>query len=354
MLQDIANLLAPISQENPGGENLEYEPLFDDICRARESDAVDLPQGEWLVKEPRIADWDRVRTLSEQALATQSKDLQLACWFTEALCHQQGLAGVHQGIEFLNEFIIRFWFHCWPAIDDDGVSQRRSKLQRLDRDLSLLVSGLPMLRRQSNTTLTYWRQIMAFEHKINLTPGIREDLIFKEGDLTISTFNEQATHFSAIDINQQISIVDSIITAFSQLEARYASLSQDSDGELFGLTRQTLYDLNDFLQRMAQLVTPTVNEEIPPPQMLESNEASQPLGNVVRPKVQTTNRELAIAQIQSIAGFFRQTEPSSPVPFLLDRAARWANMTLTEWLEEMLNDPNSIHQINNVLTGESQ
>jgi type VI secretion system protein ImpA len=60
-------------------------------------------------------------------------------------------------------------------------------------------------------------------------------------------------------------------------------------------------------------------------------------------------RELAVSQMLAIADHFRTNEPSSPVPYLMERAARWAGMTLTEWLEEMLNDTNSINDINNVL-----
>ena len=63
------------------------------------------------------------------------------------------------------------------------------------------------------------------------------------------------------------------------------------------------------------------------------------------------SRDLAITQMLTIAHFFRQSEPSSPVPFLMERAARWADMTLTEWLEEMLSDNNTLQDINNVLTG---
>jgi type VI secretion system protein ImpA len=35
----------------------------------------------------------------------------------------------------------------------------------------------------------------------------------------------------------------------------------------------------------------------------------------------------------------------------MERAARWAGMTLTEWLEEMLQDDSSMRDINNVLKG---
>lgn len=78
MNTDISTLLIPITPEKPAGENLEYEPIFDDIRQARHSDPDYLPQDEWAVSEPRKADWNRVHDLCKQALIEQSKDLQLA------------------------------------------------------------------------------------------------------------------------------------------------------------------------------------------------------------------------------------------------------------------------------------
>lgn len=353
MQHDFAALLAPISPEEPAGENLEYELLFDDIRQARESDADYLPEDEWSVSEPRKADWKRVCALSEQALATQSKDLQLACWFTEALCHQQGLPGLLAGIDFLSEFIIRFWFQCWPVLEDDGISLRRSRLLRLDRDLSRQLSCLPLLR-QSNTSLMFWRQILAFEHKVSINPRARDELIRQEGDLTMETFNQQAAHFSSIEISQQADLVDALTATFSQLEARYASLSQDQEGELFAQTRQTLTDLSDLLQRLTQRAIPLATADLTLEPTLELSSEPLPANPADHAAPLTMNRELATSQMLAIAQYFRQTEPSSPVPFLMERAARWANMTLTDWLEEMIKDQNSIHEINNVLTGQSR
>ena len=53
-------------------------------------------------------------------------------------------------------------------------------------------------------------------------------------------------------------------------------------------------------------------------------------------------REKAIEQLEKIAIFFRQSEPTSPVPYLLERAVRWSTMTMSEWLEELLKDNDSV------------
>lgn len=353
MHHDTGALLAPVSLDNPAGNNLEYELIFDDIRQARESDDDYLNRGDWAACEPRKADWNKVRTLTEQALTTQSKDLQLACWFTEAQCHLHGLSGLLVGIEFLSEFMTRFWYQCWPELEDDGLVLRRSKLIRLDRDLSQQLTLQPMLR-QSSTTLTHWRRVLAFEHKAATASSPLEELIQEEGDLSMETFNKQAAHFSSIDISQQAATVESLFNALDQLEARYFALSQDPDSDVFRLTRQTLSHLSDYLQRLTQRAIPLASDTLPLNSMFESNNESAMADLSALDAPQIMNRDLAIKQMLAIASYFRETEPSSPVPFLMERAARWAGMTLTEWLDEMINDQSSIQEINNVLTGQSR
>lgn len=352
-LPEIISLLVPISQEHPVGENLEYEPLFEEIRLARECDPDYLPQDEWSVSEPRKADWALVRTLSERALIGQSKDLQLACWFVEALCHQNNLAGLEVGVTFLSEFIMRFWFQCWPSLEDEGIGLRRSKLQRLDRDLNQRLLNQPLLR-ESQTSLACWRRILAFEHKLNSQPENRNALISQEGDLTMATFEQQAVQFSAPDIDQQLNTARQLKVAFEQLEAHYLYMSKDPEGEVFTLTLHTLVDLTSYLQRLSKLANPQTTQTIENKAGGEMRDVPLIVENIMPLAPQPMNRELAIAQMLAIAGYFRQTEPSSPIPFLMERAARWANIDLTEWLKEMLTNSSSIEEINNVLIGRPQ
>ncbi|HHR6132076.1 TPA: type VI secretion system protein TssA [Providencia alcalifaciens] len=348
---DIISLLTPITPENPVGENLEYEPLFDQIRKARESDADYLPQGEWTLSEPRKADWNKVSSLCAQALMTQSKDLQLVCWFIESQYHLKGLAGLLSGIEFLNKFIAQYWSLCWPLLEDDGLIYRRSILQRFDRDLSQYLSQQPVLR-DCISTLIYWRSIVAFEQKLRATPQDRDVLMSEEGDLTMATFHQQASQFSATEIHQQIGIVEALLDAVKQLQMGHSTISQTFDEPLLTLSNQTFLELHEYLKRLGQHAVPRIYEETPPHLEQESSRGRGDTSMTAPSSFQTMNRELAISQMRIIADYFRHTEPSSPVPFLMERAARWANMTLTEWLEEMLKDPNSMNDINNVLMGQ--
>ena len=85
------DLLNPISADNPTGKNLRYDPLYDKIKEARREDK-DIPQGDWQI-ERKLADWPLTIKLTSDALATQTKDLQLAVWLTQALLRREGVHG---------------------------------------------------------------------------------------------------------------------------------------------------------------------------------------------------------------------------------------------------------------------
>jgi type VI secretion system protein ImpA len=50
------------------------------------------------------------------------------------------------------------------------------------------------------------------------------------------------------------------------------------------------------------------------------------------------DRADALRRLASVADFFRRTEPHSPVSYLVQRAARWGEMPLDEWLKEVVSD----------------
>src|SRR5262245_48276616 len=113
------DLLNPIPGDNPGGANLRYAPIYDKIKDARREDD-DAPQGDWQ-RDRKVADYKQVIKLAGEALATQSKDLQLAAWLTEAMLHQEGFAGLKQGLDLMRGLIENFWDTMYPEIEDGDL-----------------------------------------------------------------------------------------------------------------------------------------------------------------------------------------------------------------------------------------
>ena len=121
------NLLNPIPGENPSGEDLRYAPIYDQIKEARREEE-EIAQGDW-VHDVKKADYPLVVKLATEVIATQSKDLQIAAWLTDALIRTEGFAGLKQGLQLLYDLTTTFWDTVYPQLEDGDAELRASPLQ---------------------------------------------------------------------------------------------------------------------------------------------------------------------------------------------------------------------------------
>jgi predicted component of type VI protein secretion system len=61
------------------------------------------------------------------------------------------------------------------------------------------------------------------------------------------------------------------------------------------------------------------------------------------------DRADALCRLAAVAEFFRRTEPHSPVAYLVQRAVRWGEMPLEEWLREVIHDESVLGQLRETL-----
>lgn len=112
------DLLTPIAGENPAGENLYYDKVFDQIKEARKEDEDDIPEGDWGRAQKKKADHRAVIKLAGEALATRSKDLRLAGWLVEAQLRVEGFQVFAPGIELFRSLQETFWPTLYPEIEE--------------------------------------------------------------------------------------------------------------------------------------------------------------------------------------------------------------------------------------------
>ncbi|MCX6632752.1 MAG: type VI secretion system ImpA family N-terminal domain-containing protein, partial [Candidatus Solibacter sp.] len=98
-------LLAPLPGNSPAGEDLRWDEAFTLIKEARRTDD---PGDLWPGSKQKVADWQEVRRLCTEALATRSKDLQLAAWLAEALVHDRGFEGMASGLGLIYALMDRY------------------------------------------------------------------------------------------------------------------------------------------------------------------------------------------------------------------------------------------------------
>src|SRR5687768_5166029 len=104
---DLEALLTPISEDQPSGESLQYSGLFDEIREAKRADK-DVDQGQWQT-ELKVANYRQVINLAVPALTTQTKDLQITAWLSEALTKEHGFAGLRDALALMRGLQENFW-----------------------------------------------------------------------------------------------------------------------------------------------------------------------------------------------------------------------------------------------------
>jgi type VI secretion system protein ImpA len=61
------------------------------------------------------------------------------------------------------------------------------------------------------------------------------------------------------------------------------------------------------------------------------------------------NRSDALRRLAAVAEYFHRTEPHSPVAYLVQRAVRWGEMPLEQWLQDVIHDESVLNQLRDTL-----
>jgi type VI secretion system protein ImpA len=137
------DLLRPVEGPIPAGEDLRYTTVYAQIKEARRQDD-DLAQGAWQ-RERKLADHFAVVKLASEAIASRSKDLQLAAWMTESLVKTRGFDGLRFGLELNLALVDRFWDHLYPAVEDGDLELRAAPLSWVGARLDPIVRAVPLV-----------------------------------------------------------------------------------------------------------------------------------------------------------------------------------------------------------------
>jgi type VI secretion system protein ImpA len=146
------DLLNPIAGDNPAGADLRYDPVYEKIKEARREDD-DAPQGEWQHAR-KVADWPLVIKLAGDALATRSKDLQLAAWLGEAMLRREGFGAFRATLDVTRGLLDQYWENVYPEIEDGDLEMRAAPLDWIGLKLDIPVKLAP-LNRAGHSNLQY-------------------------------------------------------------------------------------------------------------------------------------------------------------------------------------------------------
>jgi len=346
----LGQLLEPIPGDDICGADVSYSTMFDEIREARRQDDPSLAQGEWET-ELKTAQWPRVRELTEEILCRQSKDMQVAAWFTEAMTRLKGFDGLATGLQVMDGLVNEFWEFCYPSFDPDDLEERAGKIEWLNKQMPLVIREIPLTDRASGGySWLKWEESRTIDN-LGLKDAAAKEKAVADGKLSGEIF-DKAVQTSGRGFYEKLQ------AQIKEAVAAGASLEKRVD-ERFGHDAPSLKDLRLALQACEELIGKLLtrlggNVQVAEGRVVTEAGASMPHSNPLNAATPVAvgliiNRSDAIHALREVARYFRHNEPHSPVAFLAERAANWAEMPLDKWLEAVVKDQSTLGQLRELL-----
>jgi type VI secretion system protein ImpA len=327
---NLEDLLAPVSADQPCGEDLAYSSELDAIEAARLADDPTLDQGEWKTAL-KAADWPFVGASCAKLIRSRSKDLKLAVWLTEASAKTGGLRGLGDSLLLVAALCDRYWDGLYPLPDEGSFEQRVGYL-------CLLEARVRQLTREVKLT-----EGRATAFSLAEVAGAR-----LRGPAAIKDV-ESAKLGTSRDFYQAL-LDDSAhcVAAIAQLR-RVTDERLGDDGPGFKDAREALEEVIRFVRPGARdpAAEAAAERAADAGSKAVASAAPQPLQPAAGGPLQT--RAQALAQLRAVAEYFRSTEPHSPVAYLAERAAQWGEQSLHVWLRGVVKDPAVCAQLEEML-----
>ncbi|HST43884.1 MAG TPA: type VI secretion system protein TssA [Luteimonas sp.] len=355
MAIDVNALLAPIRDDAPSGDDASFSDLFDRIRDARRADDTSLSQGDWQ-SELKTADWRLALELSSDALLRVSKDLQAAAWFAEALIARHGLEGARDGFTVIAGLVERYWDTVHPLAEDGDLEERAGRLAWFDTNAAAALRRMPLNDDPAApVTLNDWQ-------------GSREvdNLGRQNAEAYQAALAEGRQTGESVDARLRATADDALRTAVvssAAAQAAFVHMKSAVDAR-FGREAPGFSALDDTLKRVQQVLQTTAKAKgLLEPAAAAAVMDEAPAGTSVAAGAPAAARaavggaaldlsgngqaskQAALKALGEIAEYFRRNEPHSPVSSLLDQAVRWADLSLADFLAEVVRDDSTLDAI---------
>ncbi|RYY77075.1 MAG: type VI secretion system protein TssA [Gammaproteobacteria bacterium] len=347
-------LLIPISDDQPTGIDVrqdasplsKYQSLKSARAAARAAERQAIHDGDSTAADEH---WRKIISLAPDILTNQSKDLEVACWFTEALIRRNGFQGLRDGFELIKGLVENFWDGLYPMPDEDGMETRTAPLSGLNGEgaegvLIAPIRKVPITEGYSPGPFSLWQYQQALEAQRSPDEDTRQNKMAKLG-FSIDDI-ERAVNESSVQF--YVDLTDNLSTAINIYKELGTLLDERCGADSAPPTRNII----SILEECRGAVSHLGKDKIPAPEESESATENEPDANagVSQSAPQATakaapgvinSREAAFKQLLEIAKFFRKTEPHSPVSYVIEKAVKWGNMPLNELINELIPDSSS-------------
>lgn len=311
---NVDDLLKPVTEDKPCGEDFSYHPSFQNL----ESLARGKPETQFSpAEEPP---WKEVQEAAVQVLG-QSKHLGAGVLLTRALVRLGGLEGLRDGLAVVRGITEKYWTDVYPRLDPDDNNDPTERLNILNSLSS------PRFASQLGELVLCQSPAMG---RITLQQVLNaKDKLEKGGDSAApggAELNQIKAGFTDAGpeaIQGTLVLVEQSIEQARGLEGFLESTLGAGKGVNFELLNKLLGEMkhalepyaatagNDSAQVKAEAGAANEGEATPP-----APQRPAALSGAIQ------NRADVLRALELICAYYRQHEPSSPVPLILQRAQR--------------------------------
>jgi type VI secretion system protein ImpA len=354
---DFETLFQPISEEKPSGESLRFTNLYDEIKEARRAD-LDVAQGQWQT-ELKTADFPKVIALAVPALASQTKDLQIAAWLSEALVNEHGFTGLRDSLKLMSGLQDKFWETLFPEIDEGDMEGRANAVAWMDAQAAFAAKGAPITGEGYG--FADFEDSKRYDIPENLdTLDTADQTKYRELQAEAEAKNKvtadrwrKAKAASRRAFYEELNAsVEECWTEFNELNRVIEEKYDRNQAPGLGNLKKVLDEIQT---QVKKLLEEKRAEE--PDAVEESPDAAQDAGQdgetagiaVAATGGAIRTRQDALKRLGELAEYFRKNEPQSPVSYLVQRAVKWGNMPLESWLQDVIKDETVLFQLRQTL-----
>jgi type VI secretion system protein ImpA len=309
---DGAALLQPIADDAPCGQNLEDTQLLAAF------DAFRLfGQATPLDPAPK---WSEIRNSALDGLG-RSKDLRLLAHLGTALLRTDGLPAFAEALTIASEWLASYWNETYPPVDEDAILRRNA--------LNCFADQMAVLDGLRRAPLVSGRQGTFSLRDIEIAAGQSAP----SGDEARPDAAQIDAAFGAMPAGELTALHGSAAGALAALR-RIDRLMRDGAGDAAAPDFEPLASVLGRIERVlgAQLASRSNGSPAEPGDDPADGASHTGRGGAVGA---IRSRQDAIRALDAVADYFRQAEPSSPVPLLIDRAKRLVSKDFLEVLADI-------------------
>ncbi|MBO8415691.1 MAG: type VI secretion system protein TssA [Proteobacteria bacterium] len=343
--------LSPLSGTDPAGEDLEYDELYLKLDEL----ASGVPSQEMAgsVHEGREPDYAALRECCLK-LWERTRDLRVAAYYALAELRLDGLPGFKAGLEALYFLVDAMYASCYPKLDPDDDNDPTERI-----NIFQLLSPPPVSMSDGANCLSLLRRLplcsrLAYTFRDYLR--VCGMLDSKDNALDSALFQAELHQISGTELTQKQQLAAEILQLCDNLIERF---NQQAEGGVLTLDtlQRELKLLQGFYAKQLQLrggENEGAQDSDPGAQdaPAAAGAGAEPAAWMASPagaaaavpfkaevfKIEDLtikNRSEALQLLDKCAAYFKQAEPNSPLPFLIKRALRMADMNFIELLGEI-------------------